>query len=259
MKTKTILGTILLALIFTEATKVYSQEDINQEMVEWAQDGNLEQVKIYIEKGADVNYIDNTYRNSGVYALWNAEEDEGEMFRYLKDKGLNLDFKYAEEGSYLHIAAKYDAPFLFKLLIDNGLDINRRNNNYDTPLLIAAGLNDFESVKELISLGADLSLLDKDDLYFFELMDLKEEEVWNLVMSSNLNQEMIDHLLILAIEDMGDIDRIKQTIEKGANVNQEVHEVSILTYFKGALEDVEDEDKTALLEFLNYLEAKGAH
>ncbi len=248
----------IIALTFFVTINVTAQENINLEMLEWAEEGNLEEVMKYMDKGADVNYIDKTHRNAGVYALWNAEEDEGELFHYLASKGLNLKFLNPSEGNYLHIAAKYHAPFLFKELLEAGIDINERNNNDETPLLISASLGDLESVKELISLGADITLPDKDDRFYFELMDLRDEDAWNMVLNSNLSQKQLDLLMRIAIDEHESVDHMKQTIEKGANVNQEFHEVSLLTYFKNALEDADSDTRKEINDLINYLKSKGA-
>jgi hypothetical protein len=236
----------------------FSQENINQEMVEWAEDGNLEEVKRYMDKGADVNYVDEHNRNAGVYALWNADEDGGEMYRYFRSKGLITEHIYPKEGNYLHIAAKYDGYFLFKEIIMSGVDINAKNEDGQTALLIASTYDELEPVRILLELGADPTLSDDRDKSFFESMNLEDSERWNIVLNAKLSQSQKNRLLELAVTDLENIQYAKEAIEKGADVNIEIYDMSLLDYYTESLEEVDAENRQPIKDMITFLESKGA-
>ena len=107
-----------------------SKEKLLEKLLKNCEIGNIEEVKILIDNGADLNAAD--------------------------------EYDYTP----LKIASKYGHTELANLLIDNGADVNYSNKNLwgDTALILASQEKHIEIVKLLIENGADLNASDEDDI-----------------------------------------------------------------------------------------------
>lgn len=94
-------------------------KDLNKELIEACREGNIEEVKLLIEAGADVNAVD--------------------------------DFRFSPS---LMWASYYGHTGIAKLLIDAGADINAVNKDCHTALTWAVRDKDIEMIKLLIDAGA---------------------------------------------------------------------------------------------------------
>ena len=91
-----------------------------------ADKGHIEIVKFLLEKGANVNIIDN-YGNTPL--LWAIDKKHLEMVKLLIENGANLNVENNIGGTPLHIAVDKEHVGIARLLIINGVDINKINKN----------------------------------------------------------------------------------------------------------------------------------
>ena len=118
--------------------------------------GSLEDVKILVSRGADVNAVDNDGYTPLHMAAMSGYPDKA---KFLLEKGANLQALTKGGAMPLHLAAerrRFD-PVLLDLLIGppNNSNVNVRDSQGRTPLWRAADAENAESVKWLIDHGAD--------------------------------------------------------------------------------------------------------
>ena len=118
---------------------------------------NLEILKYLIEKGADINYLNN---NKSYYFLIYKHKLGLEYYKVFLDAGLNPDIPINREQniSLLMTAILKDNKPLFDLLIDKGANVNYIGMNNNTPLIVSM-LTDTNIyyIKKLIEKGADIN------------------------------------------------------------------------------------------------------
>lgn len=69
-------------------------------------------------------------------------------------------------------AVYYDRKLLLNLLVEKGSNVNLKNDDGETPLIMAANLNNYNMVTDLISLyNADMFIPDNDGLFFTDHLD----------------------------------------------------------------------------------------
>ena len=236
--------TIFILASFLIGNITLAQENINTEYLEWAEDGKLDEVKKYLAKGADINFLNEDGMCAGEYAIWNIDEDGGAMITYLLDHGLKVDYSNPDGHGLLHIAAAYEGSAIFKKLIDKGIGIDDFTDNGETAVFIAAESDDFEAVKVLVSLGANVQLANQEGETIVNEYDLEKENLWNELISFNLSKEQLNQLLIKAVYDLESLDKVKQMVEKGADINVKNEDEIPLIHLAAQL------DETSILAFL---------
>lgn len=116
-----------------------------------AKEGTVEDVKYFVEQeGVSVNA-----RDSGDYSVlefaWLGEN--ADVIKYLVSKGGNV-----EQDRIIDAAGmKKGSVEIIKLLLKKGFNVNQRDSGM-FPLLIAAGTNNIEAAKFLLSKGADINM-----------------------------------------------------------------------------------------------------
>ena len=85
-----------------------------------------------------------------------------EKIREWLQKGADINGKYDKDFTPLHWAATMDQVNAIKLLTDEGANLNSRDGHQSTPLLLAAFFGQFKSVEILLQRGADSKLKNKD-------------------------------------------------------------------------------------------------
>jgi ankyrin repeat protein len=77
---------------------------------------------------------------------------------------------------------------IFTLLKNNHADLNIRNDNMETPLMVAARFRNTNAIKALIDNGADVTLVDRDGNTFLETLKKRNrEEVLNYMAVKGMN------------------------------------------------------------------------
>ena len=172
---------VLTARAETKASAEH-EEKSTKSLHKAAAEGNIEQVKLLISKGADVN---------------------------AKDKLLRTALHYACEKGHTEVA---------KLLISQGAYVNAMDRNWAKPLHYAAMHGDKQTVELLISEGADVDAQDANGRRpWFEAMRSSaagRKEVVELLAAKGAKVPAL-HLAAY----MGDMEKLKKFLEEGINVN----------------------------------------
>ena len=95
--------------------------------------GEYEAIKGLIEVGASINLSN----NNGVTALMNSTHYDTNVTKLLLDNNALVHYKDKNGNTALHYAAKYGSMNAIKDLIEAGSKMNVKNNDGNTPLLLA--------------------------------------------------------------------------------------------------------------------------
>jgi len=126
--------------------------DINEQLIQAAEDGNLDGVRRLVELGADVNY---GIRPPFLAAYFNGHK---EIARYLLGKGGNVNHDKHSEVSLLMAAVNMEDIDFAEDLIEAGADVNLPlPRGGETALHKAAVNNKYKSMKMLIDNGGDVN------------------------------------------------------------------------------------------------------
>ncbi len=120
-----------------------------------AENGLVEDAKVLIEAGLDINQKDN-YGWTLFHSA--ALTDNAKIAQFLLKAGADKNAKDKYEYTPMHFAAKYGNIEVIKLLLKAGADKNVKNNHEYTPMHFAAKYGNIEVVKLLLKAGADLSV-----------------------------------------------------------------------------------------------------
>jgi ankyrin repeat protein len=123
---------------------------------------DIEAVKVFIKKGADVN----SPSESGETPLhWAITTGRRDLIELLIEKGANVNARNNRGSTPLHGAAFLNQQESLLLLIDNGADVNSIDDKKGvTALHIAAGVGNLEIAELLIDHGADINFKDRNGL-----------------------------------------------------------------------------------------------
>jgi ankyrin repeat protein len=130
-------------------------QDANQELMEAAKSGNLDEVCRLVEAGTDVNFP----AEHGLRPLLLATfYDHADVVRYLLAQGADVNYAGFSEGTALMFAAGAGQAPLVALLLDAGADPNvALPRGGETALHVAAFSDQTEIVQLLIRAGADVN------------------------------------------------------------------------------------------------------
>ena len=92
----------------------------NKQLFESIYDGNLDTAKVWIDKGADVNALDDDKETP----LINVAASNFEIAKLLIENGADINAKNWEGFTALMRAAKYGQIDILKLLLEKGADVN---------------------------------------------------------------------------------------------------------------------------------------
>ena len=121
-----------------------------------AADGDIEQVKLLISKGANVNAEDEEKKTPLHYA---AETGKMEVVKLFVEAGADIN---AGEGKWtvLHGAVYEGRRDIAELLIQKGADVNIKDRNGHQPLFNAIWKKDLDTLKLLINKGANVNIVE---------------------------------------------------------------------------------------------------
>lgn len=131
-----------------------------EEMRQAALNGEVEQVKAYIDAGTNVNALDQEGHTALMFAGYNGHT---KIVIMLIEEDAVVDRRDLLGQTALLYASSGQFPETVKVLLDKGAepDIVDSNEHF-TPLMHAATAGNLDVVKLLITHGADLSMTDVD-------------------------------------------------------------------------------------------------
>ncbi|NLT52921.1 MAG: hypothetical protein GXX85_18605 [Ignavibacteria bacterium] len=154
---------LLTCLISCSHFKEQLQQQFQQpSLINSASRGNISEIKVYIQSGANINEQDKDgySRTPLMHAIANSKM---EAAKYLINAGANLKIRDYAGFDALIIASEMgnDGLEVIDMLLDKGADINSKDENGWTPLMHTVGVNNsFKTARLLIKRGADLTVKD---------------------------------------------------------------------------------------------------
>jgi len=185
-----------------------------------AEEGNVEVVKLLLNKGANVDVKDNDGRTP---LLWAAENRHEAVVRLLLDKGASVDAKDNNSRTPLLWAAENGYEAIMRLLLDKGANIDAKDNNGRTPLLWADRNGHEAIMRLLLDKGANIDAKDNNGwtplLWAFQN---GHEAIVRLLLDKGANVDAKDNdgrtPLLWAAEDRHEA-VVRLLLDKGASVD----------------------------------------
>ena len=139
----------------------------NQLLEQASKSGNIDQVRLFLEIGANVNSA-NVYKETSLHSA--AKKGYIEVAKLLLKHGADSNAKESNKlRSPLHNVAVNGNLEIAELLIKNKADVNSKDANGDTPLHYASRGGRLEFVKLLLQHGADVNAVDRFGRTSFQL------------------------------------------------------------------------------------------
>ena len=179
----------LISLLIISQFTQHAKADINNDLSIAVFQGSVKDVENAINKGADVNALDNI---GWTHLYTAASNGQLENVEFLIKKGANVNAKnsaqakdftrYDISATPLHITAVSGAVETMKVLIKKGANVNAKNDKHFTPLHIAAENGHLEIIQTLIANGANVN---EPALFGVLPIDLaKDEEIIDYLMKN---------------------------------------------------------------------------
>lgn len=165
-------------------------------ILEAAENGNVEKIKLLLENGADVNAKDDKGWTPLMMASRHSNTSSNiETVNLLLQNGADVNAKQNTGWTPLMLASRYsntDSNIqTVKLLLQNGADVNLKNNDGWTPLKLASKNSNTETVKLLLENDANVNL--KNNNGNTALMLAKNLEILKLLLEYNADPFILNN------------------------------------------------------------------
>jgi ankyrin repeat protein len=146
-----------MTVVLTVIDNGSSSDSNNFQIFQAIESNNLEQAKLLIESGSDVNLT----QQDGISLLECAViQSSINMVKLLLSAGAKPDHGFQ---SPLKQAIFKEQPDIVQALIDAGANVNLLLENQETPLIHAASVGNLEIVKILVEAGADAKVISEHE------------------------------------------------------------------------------------------------
>jgi len=254
--------------------------ELNQVLIKAAAKGNPEKVKQLVEKGANVNAINNLAILHDCSVLMVATlKGHLDIVKFLVDNGADVNFIATGKhyfGTALMMASKERKFDIVKFLVVNGADVNAITNGHEyykvdyrmpysgTALMLASDEGHVDIVKFLVNNGADVNAVATiDDLEKgTALIAASQKGHFDIVkflvengadVNAVTTGEMENYTALIAASIIGNLDIVKFLIANGADVNVVVNH----NYYSGTALIIAS--KEGYLDIVKFLIANEAH
>lgn len=198
-------------------------EQFNAALLAASRNGNLNEVKTALEKGANINIQDEEGRTALMIAC---SRIDIEMVKFLVAKGANANLKDRNENTALFIAYEmtYDNYDMVYSLIENGADIYNRNNRDFTLFSLAVSKNDQVLISYLIKRGVSHAVLSEGlirsaEKEFFNLVDFFLKKGVHVDTQIEFDQPRGGKTPLMIAAYAGNIEFARFLLSRGANIN----------------------------------------
>jgi ankyrin repeat protein len=189
----------------------------------WAsQNGHVDIVKLLLEKGADVNATADLYGETPLY--WASQNGHVDIIKLLLEKGADVNGADGKGKTPLYWASQNGHVDIIKLLLEKGADVNGADAIGTTPLYWASERGHVDIVKLLLEKGADVNGADKfgtTPLYWAS--DRGHVDIVKLLLEKGADVNGADEIGTTPLSwasERGHVDIVKLLLEKGADVRR---------------------------------------
>jgi len=203
------------------SVKKIKQSDLNEQLIEAAQNGTMQQMQELLAQGADLNAKSFDGRSALLSAFFSCKKEKWEL---LISKGADVNAATNDGYTPLMYAAQGpDCKEMSELLIAHKADVNAYTQNHTTALMLAS-LNGNETIGELlIAKGALLNRLDKDGMSALSLAASRGHlPVCEVLISKGAHIDAGDALIEAIANSRYEV--CKLLIAKGANVHPQTND-----------------------------------
>ena len=120
--------------------------------------GQVEVVKLIVNRGADINIRDAKNNNTALHLA--AESGSVEIIKLLLDKGMSVSLTDKDESTPLHVSAEFGHLEATKALVERGAALNGTNKYGDSPLTLATRKGQLDICRFLTEFGAYITISD---------------------------------------------------------------------------------------------------
>lgn len=180
----------IVALLLKNGVVLNHVSPGNQKLVEAVQQNDTS----YIEKHINTNNA-NTIDGAGTPLLVNAaEQGQLEMVKILLHKGAEIDGLNATGHTALTRAIYFEKSEVVKFLWEQGADVNRTDNRFVlTPLIAAAIKNNSVIGRQLLEMGADVNQADRINTFspLIWAVIYENEEFVAMILEYKPNRDLV--------------------------------------------------------------------
>lgn len=188
--------------------------------VKCAGDGDIENVKLFIAEGMEIN-AKNKYGETPLMAA--AVSSHTNIVKILLEKGAEPNTKDNDGSTALILSAMWDSPEIIKLIVAQGADVNVSNNFGKTALMLAAEYGQTENVNDLLRGNAKVNVIDNHGntpLWFALGAEGNIQAVKLLVENgANVKTKNKDQSVPMVRAVRATPETVKYLIDKGAEIN----------------------------------------
>ncbi|MHC4118962.1 MAG: ankyrin repeat domain-containing protein [Planctomycetota bacterium] len=189
---KMTIWTAIVLIVVTAGNAAGASEKVNKAFIAASQRGDLSQVKLLLEHGADVDAVD----KDGKTALMYASESGSDIVTYLLKHGADVDAADKDGKTALMYASVSGCDWdIVAYLLTHGADVDTVDKNGKTALMYASQVE-----------------------YFDAVWPLEEAEAVERIGESGYRESNHSKILIY-VATRGRLDLVKECVKKGADVN----------------------------------------
>lgn len=190
-------------------------------------------VRVLLDHGLEVNDTRNwdqfyscedpTKGGHMILAIMSANGDDPSILQDFLAQGADATIKDEHLNTLLHLSAHKSYA---KLLLEHGADLNAKNSSGHTPLYAACESKRFDIVELLLSQGADVHEITKDDAWISLMRVVLRRPFIGLPKSFSVRRQMVDILLAHGAN-------VNATADDGVTVLHEAvlhHDVALVHY-----------------------------
>lgn len=194
---------------------------IDQVLIEAAQNGEVETVKILLENGADIHAKNEIGRTALMYAVGNLNHHL-DLVPLLLEKGSDIHIKDNDGCSALFYAARYGRMDDFELLLEKGADIEELIKKDSRVLIRAVRWGRIDLVELLLEHGVEVNVTD-DDGYTALMVAAKSGNLDLVALllehDADINAKNWRGTALIWVIPGGNLDMILFLLQHGADVN----------------------------------------
>ncbi len=202
-------------LRIAEGADVNGRDPNSQTVLNYAvETGNKDLVALLIDKGADVDAI-GYWGNAPLHLA--AYDDSKDMTELLIEKGADVDIRQGGSNiTPLQFACQNHVTSIAELLIARGADVNAKDGNGYTPLYWAIWTEHFDNVRLVVTHGADLNYVNPGDWPpFYHILSANDGELVEWMVEKGSRAPAF-HLAAFK----GDLEKVKSIYAGGANIDE---------------------------------------